>query len=96
MIPDLRVKTSEIKDQFKIQIFGVNYFISVEQAVKIVCWVYGWDIKYVLKKRSVSLLYWINKAMKSKKLTIDKALLIRGYLTSEYKKKKFFSFLKCC
>ena len=95
MIPDLRVKTkAKINDQCKIQIFGANYFISVEQAVKIICWVYDWELKDVFKKRAVVLPYWINRAMKSKKLTIDKALLIRNYLTGEYKKKRFFSFLK--
>ena len=82
--------------QLKFKMLDWEWDVSLEEAVKIICWVYDWRAEDVFKRKVITIPFWLGRAANSDKLTVDKAMLIQNYLVGKYfpKKKSIFSFLK--
>jgi len=87
---------SKVKKHNQITIFGNTYKVNSEEAVKIISIVYGWNADKVFSKPASSLQYWLTRAVKSRYLTVSKAMLIEKMILDRLylKKKGMFSWLK--
>jgi len=57
--------------------------VSYEQSLRIITAVFGWDAGVVLRKPLKSIQFWLNRASKSDKLTLERMMFIQNYILDE-------------